>query len=466
MRRGSAVTSVFYGGLLTFGFALSLVTQAAVASDGTLFATTMTPSGPTVVKVDPATGGLTTVLSIPGFMAAGGSALDAVHHVYFLLANEGGPMPPPGALHLFGIDTETGTVRTNATLSMGLGALQTDGGSVFGTTNAGFVPTLVRVDPATGTMADVATFPGFMGLRGFSALDPTSHLYFFLTSDAGSFPMPGSLHLLGVDTETGTIRTNAVLGPDLVSLEFDGGSVFGTVITPSGPGLVKVDPATGAVATVATFPGFMGLRQGVSALDPANHIYFFPTGEAGPTPIPGPLHLLGVDTLTGTLETNVVLSGPDLFGFEFEPPTAAPLTVDIDIKPDDSRNRINPRSHGTIPVAILSTPSFDAIALVDRSTLRFGRTGSEQSLAFCNTSADDRRRDDEEEGDDDAGDSGEDVNGDGLRDLVCHFFTQATDFRFGDTRGVLTGKTISGTSFIGSDAVRVVGKEDQDDRRN
>jgi hypothetical protein len=48
------------------------------------------------------------------------------------------------------------------------------------------------------------------------------------------------------------------------------------------------------------------------------------------------------------------------------------------------------------------------------------------------------------------------VNGDGRRDVLCHFTTQKTGFRVGDTQGVLTGKTIGGTSIRGTDSVAIV----------
>jgi len=111
------------------------------------------------------------------------------------------------------------------------------------------------------------------------------------------------------------------------------------------------------------------------------------------------------------------------------------VTVDIDIKPGSYPNAINLKSRGTVPVAILSTPSFDAPSAVDVGSLTFGRTGNEMSLAFCGEP--------------------EDVNGDGLSDLVCHFYTQKTGFQSGDTQGTLKG-TAAGTPIIGIDSVRIV----------
>ena len=119
-------------------------------------------------------------------------------------------------------------------------------------------------------------------------------------------------------------------------------------------------------------------------------------------------------------------------------PAGPPLRqVAIDIKPGSNPNSIKLGSKGTIPVAILSTADFDAPAEVDRTSLTFGRTGDEASLAFCGTTL-------------------KDVNGDGRLDLVCHFKTQLTGFQGGDTEGILKGETVGGTAIEGRDAVRVV----------
>jgi hypothetical protein len=67
----------------------------------------------------------------------------------------------------------------------------------------------------------------------------------------------------------------------------------------------------------------------------------------------------------------------------------------------------------------------------------FGRLGDELSLAFCNS-------------------NGEDVNADGLLDLVCHFNTKLTGFLAGDAHGTLKGKTIDGLPFMGTDFVRII----------
>jgi hypothetical protein len=112
--------------------------------------------------------------------------------------------------------------------------------------------------------------------------------------------------------------------------------------------------------------------------------------------------------------------------------------VNVSIKPGSTPPvKLNPRSHGKIPVAILSTATFNALTNVDATSLLFGGTGKENSLAFCNP-------------------GGEDVNGDGLLDLVCHFNTESVGIKSGDTTLILTGKTFQGTPIIGQEAIVTV----------
>lgn len=111
--------------------------------------------------------------------------------------------------------------------------------------------------------------------------------------------------------------------------------------------------------------------------------------------------------------------------------------VRIDIKPGSFPNSINLGTGGTIPIAILSRPGFDATT-VDPTTVTLA--GAEVKLKGKGTPMAEQ----------------EDVNGDGLPDLVVHVETEALQLSDGDTVAVLEGETFSGSQVMGADSVRVV----------
>jgi len=110
------------------------------------------------------------------------------------------------------------------------------------------------------------------------------------------------------------------------------------------------------------------------------------------------------------------------------------ITVEIDIKPDtDPPNPINPNSHGVIPVAILTTDSFDA-ADVDWTTVELAGAGvalrgKSNWLAHF-----------------------EDVDGDGDDDLLVQVETD-TGSAWLPGEVELTGQTWGGIPIHGSDTV-------------
>jgi uncharacterized membrane protein len=118
-------------------------------------------------------------------------------------------------------------------------------------------------------------------------------------------------------------------------------------------------------------------------------------------------------------------------------PVSDLLSVSIDIRPWSRNNLIDYRSHGLIPVAILSSRTFDAFQTANLDRITFGHTGNENSMAFCSP-------------------WDWDINGDGYGDLLCFFRTSAADFTCSDTAGTLKGTTDNGTAFEGKETIAIV----------
>ncbi len=148
------------------------------------------------------------------------------------------------------------------------------------------------------------------------------------------------------------------------------------------------------------------------------------------------LPFVGVDMIPVSQSTTVAwyLTPAATFG-ETPPIGVNCLNVNIDVQPGGSQPVVNLKSQGVVPVAILSTSTFDATK-VNPLTVKFGRTGTEASPVHSSL---------------------QDVNGDGLLDMVLQFKTQSTGFQLGDSQATLMGRTLDGTPFRGSSAIQVIG---------
>jgi hypothetical protein len=110
------------------------------------------------------------------------------------------------------------------------------------------------------------------------------------------------------------------------------------------------------------------------------------------------------------------------------------LQISIDIKPGSSRNPVNLKAKGNIPVAILSSDTFDATQ-VNWETVRFGPSGATERHQRVHV---------------------RDADYDGDMDVVLHFKTRDTGILCGDSEATLTGATFSGEEFTGSDVIKIV----------
>ncbi len=115
------------------------------------------------------------------------------------------------------------------------------------------------------------------------------------------------------------------------------------------------------------------------------------------------------------------------------------VTVSVDLKPGSDTNPLNLSSHGVVPVAVLGSADFDATT-IDPATVRFGVSGTEAAPAH--------------------GGHVEDVNGDGVLDMVFEFPSTMLGIPATTPGGSavplkLTGKTVDGQAFQGEDVAQI-----------
>ncbi len=197
-----------------------------------------------------------------------------------------------------------------------------------------------------------------------------------------------------------------------------------TTLGGSSDAFVAMLGATGSALVFSTYLGGGDFDGGNGiAVDAGGSAYVTGQTDSNDYPTtPG-----AYDTTLAVIDAFVTKLAPD-----------ALIRVAIDVKPGDAQNRINLRSRGVIPVAVLSTQGFDARS-VDVRTVCFG--DAENPAQRACSEAHGRGHP-------------EDVDGDGDLDLVLHFRTQETGIDPGDTRACLTGATLDGRRIEGCDSIR------------
>lgn len=323
--------------------------------------------------------------------------------------------------------------------SGGTGTMDISGGSLF---EAQGVNDLFFVARGPGSNGEVhlkdagstLTVDGLLGLsRGFDG-DPEGGIS-LLTLDAGTVVNAGEIdaHANSTIFSNGTINTPIFTMGGVFNPGFSPGTatINGNMsVTPTG--LVRLEVTPGAADKLLINGDFtcndcnieVVVEDGATIDSVASADLIDVTGDS-----------TGQTHIQVTNEAGEVIASFD--GVDVPSGKISIDQVQIDIKPESSENTINLGSNGSLSVAILSSDSFDATQ-VDPASVRL-------------SSAEIRLR-----GNATYVSTQEDVNSDGLLDLVVQMSTDALDLTSTSETALLTGQTFAGDLFEGSDLVRVV----------
>jgi hypothetical protein len=241
--------------------------------------------------------------------------------------------------------------------------------------------------------------------------------YFMRLNVAGQmYPEPDAV--LQLQTLFDAFRSDLEGRPDAIQ----------SVVTfgPSGMTIVPLDWRRGSVTAVTESltaehaPASDGLATIGSVVERPDGTFFVPITTSG---------TVGIDRFFVTIDDGirpvVLMPHPTL------------QYVSIDIKPTSDPNSINPINAGVVPVAILGSDTFHVMDIAAMS-LRFGPAGAPPAHDLANPAV--------------FANHVEDLNGDGLADLISHYRTQRTGIDRGDVQACVSGEAV--LPFLGCDSVR------------
>ena len=276
--------------------------------------------------------------------------------------------------------------------------------------------------PARATIIDAADITG---LRSFNDGVGVTLLTFLAVKSGTEDRVVGHYDIGGL---SGTVPTTTF---DIPIANIDDGPPEGIfeVYNFAGDGVVSTDEWNAGTL----FHTFTGIQGGIQTLSVDVTSLLQAAVDAGDPFLSFSLRAgIGTDRYNmGAIVGIVGLPDPALF-------LGVPRTVAIDIKPGEEPNSINLASSGGVPVAILSSDTFDATRIVP-GTLFLASAGvklrSRTEAFLCHE---------------------EDVNDDSLFDLVCKFETAEFMVEEGDDTAELTGSTDRGDTIVGTDSIRIV----------
>jgi 6-phosphogluconolactonase (cycloisomerase 2 family) len=409
-------------------------------------------------------------------------------HVY--VANLG-----PGAIIIFNRDTTTGALTFNGTMLSGVDRLSSfpgqrpltvspDGRHLYYVGGDDDSLTVFSRDAITGLLTPVVKYQeGIGGVEGLDEplgviVSPDSRHVYVASGRDPQAPDPsagGTVAVFSRDATTGALTLGEILHDGIsgvdgigqaraITISADGAHAY--VASPGFDDTVAVfsrDGVTGRLAFIEVHRNGIG---GIVGLDNPVDVIVSPDGawvyvvaqddnavvafkrnsttgrltfaEIERDGVGGVKGLRGASSVAATPDSAHIYVASDFAiggGVVVFSTESDRIEVAIDIKPGEFPNSINPRSNGVIPVAILTTASFDATT-VDHLSVEFGPNAATEAHGQGHI---------------------EDANGDGKPDLLLHFNTQDAGIQCRETSASLTGKTVSGQVIEGSDVIQTVG---------
>lgn len=285
------------------------------------------------------------------------------------------------------------------------------GGTSFGSVlNAGNLTLTVQDVPGPGLMIS-SSGSGKASFSQCGVKPPEGKV--FLTDDSSALIVCGSLH---AEMLFGLLEVE--LGDDVV-VAIPGGAI--AKVEETAEGQLAIDSPPESLAPTQVFLG----DDTVVTLSSAASVTFV-EDEQGQFDIQ--------NSPESSTPVIVEVGGQEV---TLEPGGSGGIPVMIDIKPGSFPNSINLGSRGNVAVAIFSTASFDAATVnpvsVTLASAPVRLKGKGTPMA-----------------------SVEDVNGDGIDDLLVHVDTSSFELSETDEAAILNGFTFDGKPIVGSDTVWIV----------
>jgi hypothetical protein len=333
-------------------------------SSNILYGITYSPTGQSLVRLDPSTGAATTVASFPSIdpVSMSMEVASGTNTVY--INREPRPNvlpPPPPTSQVLTVNTLTGAVTTSPVLNRTTVSITYDtaANKLYGATEC-CPRDLVQIDPVSGAEQVIGNIHATgQQIFGKMATDSATHTVLADVQFQGT-GFTWEDHIVSIDTVTRLATVGpAIPAGNIGALYFEGatpllattGTLFG--IAGHQEALAKIDLGTGTVTRIAQLAGPDNGQVGSLTGDPATHrIFGIRTSVSGvPPAIAMKNEILTINSQTGT--------------FTVSPPVNAPIS---EAKFDTSSNTLYALTYKSLVRVDPTTGAFTTVALFSNPT--------------------------------------------------------------------------------------------------